>query len=317
MKLYRSIGDIPPDAHDGVTVIGNFDGVHRGHLALIEAARARAQALNGPLSVMTFEPHPRSFFAPDAPPFRLTLFREKARLLQRAGVEHLLVKRFDADLAGETAENFVQRLLIDGLKVRHVVVGEDFRFGKGRAGDPDLLIRMLSAVGGDVTALDAVGDESGALSSSRVRDALHAGDVVMATDILGHPFTIVGEVLAGDQRGRSIGFPTANLQLDPQLLRPARGVYAVSAALSADSIDAEEPENWWHGVANFGTRPTVDGMRELFEVHLFDVSPDLYGQVLRVRLHDFIRPERKFADFTALQQQIVQDVAAARAMLGG
>jgi riboflavin kinase / FMN adenylyltransferase len=315
MKLYRSIGDLTPDARRGVVVIGNFDGVHRGHLVLLDTAAALARDLEAPLVVMTFEPHPRSFFAPDSEPFRLTLFREKARQLQRHGVQHLLAKRFDAELANETAEDFVHRVLIDGLAARHVVVGEDFRFGKGRKGDPALLLQMLKGSGADFTALHAVGDEVGALSSSRIRQALQEGQPEVAAGIMGRPFELGGTVLQGAQRGRTIGFPTANLALDPALLRPAYGVYAVEAALSSDSIEAAEPEQWWRGVANFGKRPTVDGLTELFEVHLFDAEPALYDQFLRVRLCHFIRAERKFDSFDALREQIGKDAEAARTLL--
>ncbi|MEM6902631.1 MAG: bifunctional riboflavin kinase/FAD synthetase [Pseudomonadota bacterium] len=310
MKLYRNPDDLGADAQGGAVVIGNFDGVHRGHRALIEAAKDLAGA--GPISLLTFEPHPRQFFQPDIAPFRLTLFRQKARLLQAAGVQHLLVRGFSAELANQCAEDFVTQNLVQGFKAQHVVVGADFRFGKGRVGTPDLLRQMLSETGATITVLDAVGDEVGTLSSSRIRQALSAGNIAEATGILGRPFDLGGVVREGAQRGRAMDYPTANIALDAANHRPAYGVYAVTAAVSSDSIEAAIPEQWWQGVANFGNRPTVDGAEELLEVHLFDVQPTLYGAYLTVRFHDFIRPEQKFDGIEALKAQIEIDAAAAR-----
>lgn len=316
MKLYRSIGDLGADALGGVVVIGNFDGIHLGHRTLIETAARLASDNDLPLLVMTFEPHPRAFFAPDLEPFRLTTFREKARLLQRLGVQHLLALRFDNELAEESAEDFIQNTLIDGLKPRYVVVGQDFRFGHGRKGDIALLTRMLASADAETIALDAVGDETGTLSSSRIRGLMMAGDVGHAAEILGQPVTLAGTVKQGAQRGRTISFPTANITLDADLQRPAYGVYAVRAAISEDKIDAVEPAEWWSGVANFGKRPTVDGVQELLEVHLFDVAPELYDRFLRVQLVEYIRPEQKFDSFDALKAQIEQDALKARSLLG-
>lgn len=315
MKLYRSLSDIGTDAHHGVVVIGNFDGLHRGHQALIGEAARIAGDLRAPLLVLTFEPHPRQYFQPDSPPFRLATFRDKARYLQQAGVQHMLALRFDQSLAAETAGDFIEGKLIEGLKAKHVLVGDDFHFGHQRQGDKQLLDRTLSAAGIGFTALMPVADATGVLSSSRVRDCLAAGDVAQAALILGRPVSFGGVVQHGAQRGRTIDFPTANLVLDPSLQRPAYGVYAVRAAIAVDKIDAEEPRSWWHGVANIGQRPTVDGLTELLEVHLFDVAPDLYDQFLRVELVDFIRPERKFDSFDQLRQQIARDATRARERL--
>ncbi|MBV6632917.1 MAG: bifunctional riboflavin kinase/FAD synthetase [Alphaproteobacteria bacterium] len=313
MKLYRNPSDLGTDAQGGAVVIGNFDGVHRGHQALIDAAKGLVE--DAPVGVLSFEPHPRQFFKPDTPPFRLTLFRQKARLLQRAGVGHFLVRGFNQDLANQSAEQFVEEHLLQGFRARHVVVGADFKFGKGRTGNPNLLAKMMAEAGGEVTVLGAVGDEVGTLSSSRVRDALIEGDVAEAASILGRPFDLGGMVQKGAQRGRTMEFPTANISLDEALQRPAYGVYAVTAAVSSDSIEADEPEHWWQGVANFGKRPTVDGVQELLEVHLFDVQPDLYDSYLRVQLHHFIRPEQKFDGVEALKRQIELDAAAAKTEL--
>lgn len=311
MKLYRNPSDLGLDAQGGAVIIGNFDGVHRGHLALID--KAKSVVSDGePVSLLSFEPHPRQFFKPSTAPFRLTLFRQKARLLQHAGVQHLLVRGFDADLANQSAEEFVQQHLVAGFKAKHVVVGADFRFGKARSGDTAMLSQIMEQAGGQVTVLDAVGDEVGTLSSSRVREALEAGDMAEAAGILGRPFEMAGTVQKGAQRGRTMDFPTANIALHESLQRPAYGVYAVTAAVSADRIEAAEPTEWWNGVANFGKRPTVDGEQELLEVHLFDVAPDLYDQYLTVRLHKFVRAEQKFESVPDLKKQISADAQAAR-----
>ncbi|MEO0392411.1 MAG: bifunctional riboflavin kinase/FAD synthetase [Pseudomonadota bacterium] len=315
MKLYRNLTDIGTDAHGGVVVIGNFDGIHRGHQALIRDAAALAETHQAPLVIMTFEPHPRQYFAPDSAPFRLATFRDKARLLQGLGVGHLLALRFDETLAQESAEDFINARLINGLRAKHVMVGQDFRFGHKRQGDETLMRQSLSAAGIGFTAMPVVGDADGVLSSSRVRQFLGAGAVDDAASILGRPVTFGGVVQMGAQRGRTIDFPTANIAIDPLLKRPAYGVYAVRAAVAEDKIEASEPTNWWSGIANIGRRPTVDGVSELLEVHLFDAQPDLYDQYLRVELVAFIRPEQKFDDFEQLKQQIVQDAAQARALL--
>ena len=315
MKLYRSLGDIGTDAQNGVVVIGNFDGLHRGHQGLVGEASKHAERLDAPLVVLSFEPHPRQYFQPDTPPFRLATFRDKARHLQRNGVEHLLALRFDATLAQESAEDFIQAKLIDGLKAKHVVVGEDFHFGHKRQGDRHMLTDVLGAAGIGFSPVAPFTDDEAVLSSSRVRACLAAGDVTQAAAILGRPVRFGGVVQKGAQRGRTIDFPTANLVIDPMLQRPAYGVYAVRAAISADKIEAEEPTSWWHGVANIGQRPTVDGLTELLEVHLFDVAPDLYDKYLRVELVAFIRAEQKFDDFNALRAQIVKDAERARALL--
>lgn len=310
MKLFRHTADFPPDLRGPSVALGNFDGVHQGHRAVIRAAQDHAQALGAPSAVLTFEPHPRSLFRPDDPPFRLTPFRIKARLIEAMGVDALIVVPFDRPFSQRTAQAFVEEVLVRDLGARHVVAGYDFVFGHNRGGDMALLSRMGAAAGFGVTEIRPVGDAAGTVfSSTRVRDLLRDGRPDDAAAILGHPFEIEGRVEHGDKRGRTIGFPTANVELG-EYLRPRFGVYAVLAGID------EGPRTVWHkGVANLGLRPTVGGLTERLEVHLFDFDGDLYGRHLRVQLDTFIRPEMKFAGLDALKAQIAADAQAARAAL--
>ncbi|MBP2228120.1 riboflavin kinase/FMN adenylyltransferase [Azospirillum agricola] len=310
MRLYRHTTDLPAGERGAVVALGNFDGVHRGHQTVIGTAQRLAAELGAPSAVLTFEPHPRSVFRPDDPPFRLTPFRVKARHIEALGVDQLIVCHFDDGLLHKTAEAFVEEVLVAGLGVRHVVCGYDFLFGHRRGGTPAFLLEAGRARGFGTTEVGPVSDpEGGVYSSTRVRDALVAGRVAEATHVLGSPWEIEGRVAHGDKRGRTIGFPTANIELD-EYLRPAFGVYAVRAGID------QGPATVWHqGVANLGARPTVGGTVERLEAHLFDMDADLYGQHLRVQLIDFLRPERKFASFDALKEQIRCDAAAARALL--
>lgn len=301
-----------------MVAVGNFDGVHRGHQAVIGDAVRRAHAGRTPAQVLTFEPHPRRFFKPDTPPFQLTRLRTKARVLATIAVDDLFVLRFNQEMANYTAEAFIDRFLIQDLKARHVVVGYDFVFGKGRTGNPELLKARLAANGIGITimapvkaaelaAVDA-DPESAVISSTGVRDALRAGDPAAAALLLGRPFEIEARVQRGDARGRQLGFPTANLWLG-DYLRPALGVYAVRVGID-DQAESHR------GVANLGLRPTFGGLAEpRLEVHLFDFNGDLYGRRLRVELVQFLRPERKFPDIAALKEQIAHDATAARTVL--
>ncbi|WP_029011009.1 bifunctional riboflavin kinase/FAD synthetase [Azospirillum halopraeferens] len=312
MRLFRHTDHLPDGARGAVVALGNFDGVHRGHRAVIAAAQAHARALGVPAGVLTFEPHPRSVFRPDDPPFRLTPFRVRTRYLEELGVDLLFVVHFDDRFRHTPAEGFVTEALVDGLGIRHAVCGWDFLFGHGRAGDVALLERLGKDHGFGVTTVGPVTDpEGGVYSSTRVRDALVHGRPREAAHILGHHWEVEGRVEHGDRRGRTIGFPTANVELG-EYLRPAFGVYAVQAG-----VDLGRETVWHDGVANLGRRPTVGGLVERLEVHLFDFAGDLYGQHLRVRLIDFLRPERRFADLDALKAQIALDAAAARAALAG
>jgi riboflavin kinase / FMN adenylyltransferase len=310
MLIFRHYTGVPEAGRGAVIALGNFDGVHRGHQAVIGTARELARQMDSKLGVMTFEPHPRSYFQPDTPPFRLSPFRIKVRHMESFGVDLLYALRFDAKLAALSAEDFVSDILVAGFGVRHVVIGYDFKFGAGRRGDGDFLIQQgeINEFGVSVVqpARDVV-DE--VYSSSLIRDYLRNGQPQRAAALFGHLWEIEGRVLHGDQRGRTIGFPTANVDLG-EYMRPAFGVYAVRAGVPQDGRVV-----WYDGVANLGLRPTVGGERLLLEVHLFDYAGDLYGQHLRVALVDFLRPERKFTDFSALKAQIDDDARQARQLL--
>jgi riboflavin kinase / FMN adenylyltransferase len=311
MQIFRSLDRIPGPLLEGVAALGNFDGVHRGHQAVIAKARALAHAQGRPLWVVTFEPHPRRLFRPDDPPFRLTPLRAKARLMADLGVDAMAALPFNRALASQSAADFVALLLRGGLATRHVVAGHDFAFGRHRGGDIDFLIRIAAESGFVAHRTPPCADPSGAVYSSTVaRRLLQEGEPEAAAAILGRPWELEGRVMHGDKRGRTLGFPTANLRLGPYL-RPRWGVYAVQALLEGD--DPRGP--WREGAANLGRRPTVAGIQERLEVHLFDAPPDFYGRRLRVRLRAFIRPERSFAGLEALSLQIREDCAAARSFL--
>ena len=297
--------EVPAAWQGGVVALGNFDGVHRGHQTLIAEAARQAGALGAPLVALTFEPHPRGFFVPDTGPFRLTLARAKRRLLADYGVQAVLAQQFDAGFAALSADAFLEDVLVKGLGTRHVVCGYDFTFGARRGGNVERLRAEGAARGVGVTVLEPVMREGEIYSSTRIREALRAGMAREATELLGHPWEIEGAVEQGDQRGRTIGFPTANVALGEHL-RPRFGVYAVRAL-----VDGQ----WRNAVANLGKRPTVGKLQENFEVHLFDFAGDLYGRILRVQLLDFIRPEMKFAGLDQLKAQIAADGQAARNLL--
>jgi len=302
MQIFRHYEQVPESARGATVAIGNFDGVHKGHQALLQHARA----LGGKLGVLVFEPHPQEFFRPDTPRFRLTPFRAKARLLEQHGVSLLFALHFDADFASLSADEFITRVLVQGLGVRHVIVGEDFCFGKGRKGNLALLQQRGAELGFDVTTFELVG-EGGAskISSTSIREALRDGKPDVAAALLGHPWTVEGRVEGGDRRGRTIGFPTANVSLEGYL-EPALGVYAVRVEIGGRK---------YGGVANFGRRPTFDKTDVLLEVHIFDFEGDIYGQPIVVSFISFLRPEMKFPGLDALKAQIAKDSETARALL--
>ena len=307
MQIFHHVDALPAAARGAVVAIGNFDGVHRGHQAVIGKTRRLAASAGLATAVMAFEPHPRSVFRPDDPPFRLTPFRVRTRLLQEAGIDLHFVLRFDADFALTTADAFVRDILVGALGVRHVVVGADFCYGNRRQGSVDTLRAAARAFGFGVTVLTKVGDEhGGAYASTGVRDCLVQGDMGAAAELLGRPWEIEGRVIHGDKRGRTLGFPTANLPLG-EYLRPAFGVYAVECAID----DAP----WHGGVANIGVRPMYRASEPLLEAHLFDFDDDLYGRHLRVRLTDRLRGEAAFDGPEALVAQMTRDSEAARASL--
>lgn len=312
MRVFDHYSEAPAECRGGVVALGNFDGVHLGHQAVIGAAQAIAREKAIPCGVMTFEPHPRLLFKPESETFRLTPALAKARLIGRIGVDFLLLQHFDRAFAALSPQDFIRRVLLDALGVAHVVVGYDYAFGHGRGGNAEALQAIGHELGFSVTCVGPVRAQDGALySSTRVREALRAGRVREATSVLGRNWEIEGEVGHGDQRGRQLGFPTANIRLD-DYMHPAFGVYAVRAALGTD--DSAPVVN---GVANIGVRPTFDKKDAMLEAHLFDFDGDLYGRHLRIALVDFLRPERKFDGLDALRAQIAEDGRTARAILAG
>ncbi len=305
MQLFTNWAGLPAASRGATVALGNFDGVHLGHAHLVRAAhRARPER---PLAVLTFEPHPRELFRPDDPPFRLSLSAERADALAALGVRIVYELAFSHEFSLLTAEQFITDVLVGGLGAAHLACGPDFAFGHRRGGDVALLSQRAEALGMGLTVVPPLMDGQGPFSSTRIRRALQDGYPGRATAELGRPWAIRGEVAHGDARGRTIGFPTANIALGRHL-EPARGVYAVRARLpDGRSVT---------GVANIGRRPTVsEGLQSRLEAHLFDFDGDLYGQELSVSLHRFLREERKFADFDELRGQIVQDAQMAREMM--
>ncbi|NOZ10906.1 MAG: bifunctional riboflavin kinase/FAD synthetase [Gammaproteobacteria bacterium] len=307
MELIRGLHNLQPRHHGCVATIGNFDGVHLGHQAVIGQLAEQADHFGVPSTVMIFEPQPQEFFAPDQAPARLTRLREKLLALRRYSVDRVLCARFDSRFSGMVAENFIHDILFKGLGVKYLVVGDDFRFGHDRRGD----FAMLQRVGGDhgfqVVNMHSFTVDGERVSSTRIRKALAAGDLVVAEKLLGRPYRMCGRVAHGDKRGRTIGFPTANIHLHRKNV-PLRGVFAVELF----GIEGEPVA----GVANVGTRPTVDGTRTLLEVHLFDFDKDIYGHYVNVNFKHKLRDERRFDDFEALKAQIDADVVEAREYFG-
>ena len=313
ISLYRSLSDLPETTRGAVLAIGNFDGVHLGHQQVIADARALAAAKNAPLGVMLFDPHPQQFFAPDAPPFRLTRLVTRAALLADLGVDFTLALPFDATMAACEAEDFISDILLTQLGVSAVCVGYDFCFGKGRRGNFAMLKDIGGEMGFETFATEAVlqPNSTSPFSSSAIRNFLRDGDPEQAAQLMGHAFAIEAEVQKGDQRGRTIGFATANMPLHDYVL-PKFGVYAVSAEV----LDGAFAGQTLKGVANLGMRPTVGTDKPRLESHFFDFEGDLYGANLRVSLLHFIRPEQKFDGLDALKAQISMDIDQAREMLG-
>jgi riboflavin kinase/FMN adenylyltransferase len=296
----------PPALAGAVVAIGNFDGVHRGHRALIDTARRLAAAAGRPAAVLTFEPHPRAFFAPDTPLFRLTPEPEKLHLLARFGLDGAFVRGFDGALAGLSAEDFVGVLLRDTLRAAGVVVGHDFHFGRGREGTPERLEALARAHGMDCAVVPVVADGGEPVSSSAIRRALAAGEVARANALLGYRWFVEAPVSHGAKRGRTLGYPTANMRL-PEACGLRHGIYAVRMALPDGRVQP--------GVASFGRRPTFDDGAPLLETFLFDFSGDLYGQAVRVELAGWIRGEERFASAEALVERMNLDAQEARALL--
>jgi riboflavin kinase/FMN adenylyltransferase len=303
MQVFRGVPERATTST--VLTIGNFDGVHLGHRALLGELMAKARELALPAAVLTFEPHPRELFAPDQAPARLASMRDKLELLAECGVDRVHVCRFDRKLAGLTAEQFIERILVRGLSVRYLIIGDDFRFGKARGGDFTLLKNAGHAHRFVVEAMRTVDFGGLRVSSSAVRDALAAGDIERAELLLGRPFVIAGRVMDGKKIGRTIGFPTANIQVRRKRL-PLSGVFAVTVS-GIDSVPLA-------GAANIGVRPTVaEGLKPVLEVHLLDFDRDIYGAHVDVNFLHKLRAEAKFDSLDSLKAQIARDVADVRA----
>ena len=303
MEINRGIHNLKTEHHGCVATIGNFDGVHLGHQAVLGQLAEKSGELSLPLVVVTFEPQPQEFFRPEESPARLTRFREKVQALRRYAVDRVLVLRFNEKFSRQSPDEFIQNLLVEGLGVKYLVIGDDFRFGKERAGDFSMLQDAGMEHGFEVVNMHTFAIDEKRVSSTRVRKALGAGDLNAAEKLLGRTYRMSGRVAHGDKKGRSIGFPTANIHLH-RINTPLRGVFAVELF----GIEGEPLP----GVANLGTRPTVGGMRTLLEVHLFHFDSDIYGRYVHVDFLHKLRDEQRFDSFDDLKVQILHDVEQAR-----
>lgn len=312
MHLFRHYASLPAEIYGGVVALGNFDGVHLGHQAVIKAAKDIGQVLTLPVGVMTFEPHPRTVLTKDRKPFRLTPFRIKVRTIEALGVDFLVIQRFDSNFSSYTATEFIDYVLVAGIRARHVVIGYDYSFGHNRSGNSELLSLIGNRRGFDVTTIAPVCSSDGMVhSSTQVRTCLTEGKPRDAARLLGRYFEIEGRVEYGDSRGRRLGYPTANLDLG-EYQRPRTGVYAVRAGIRRDG-----KISWWGGVANYGYRPSFDTKQfnPIFEVHIFDFSEEIYRCYLRVALVEFLRSEQHFSSLETLQLQIATDSERALTIL--
>ena len=303
MQIIRNIQNLKPSHHGCVATIGNFDGVHLGHQAVLGQLAEKADELCLPLTVVTFEPQPQEVFRPEKAPPRLTRFREKVQALRRYAVDRVLVLKFNKGFSQQSPDDFIQNLLVNGLGVKYLVIGDDFRFGKDRAGDFEMLQAAGVKHGFEVVNMHTFALDEERVSSTRVRSALGEGDLNEAEKLLGRIYRMSGRVAHGDKKGRTIGFPTANIHLH-RINTPLRGVFAVELfGLEGEPLP---------GVANLGTRPTVGGMRTLLEVHLFDFEGDIYGKHVHVEFLRKLRDERRFDSFDELKAQILRDTEQAR-----
>jgi riboflavin kinase/FMN adenylyltransferase len=306
MQRLTLAGGIPDKLRGSIVALGNFDGFHLGHQAVVGRAIQRGFHERRPVIVATFDPHPVRFFRPDVPPFKLTTLDQREALFAHAGADAMLVFQFDKTLAITSSEDFVSDVLAQQIGAAGVVTGDDFTFGRGRKGDVALLSQLGQESGVIAEAVAPVLLGSTRISSGRIREALQSGDTATATHLLSRDFAIAGVVQSGDKRGRELGYPTANMVLG-DYLRPRYGIYAVRVTLDDES---EHP-----GVASLGVRPTFDPPQELLETHLLDFDGDLYGRKIEVGLHAFIREERKFEGVEALVAEMRKDEAEARRLL--
>jgi len=310
MKVVRQFTHLAPVDRGAVVALGNFDGVHLGHQAVLVAARRVALGLGVPFGVLVFEPHPREFFRPEDEDFRLTPMAVKSRLFAALGADITYALPFDTEMASKLAPEFVIDVLVKGLQAVHAVVGEDFRFGRGRAGDAAVLSYMGEMEGFGTTLVKPVMGPEGEISSTRIRDLLRHGKPEEAAKMLGHPWAVQGRVRQGDQRGRTIGYPTVNLALDGYL-KPALGIYAVKVEILSGSFAGKT----FDGVGYVGKRPTFGKTDIILEAHLFDFKGDLYDAEVSVEMRHFIRYDQKFDGIEPLKAQMAKDEARARALL--
>jgi len=324
MKIFRHHEGLSDDVKGGVIVLGNFDGFHKGHQTVIARAWKVAREREVSLSVLVVEPHPRSFFNPSQEDFRLTSFRSKAHLLEDFGVDRLFVLPFNNDLAQMLAQDFVTEILLKNLGIKHIFAGYDYHFGAGRGGNAQTLQDMSLEQDFDVTIVEKIMEGDHIYSSTNIRDSLRAGDVRTGANQLGHWWHVEGHVLRGDQRGRTINFPTANLSM-AGYIKPKRGVYAVRVIIdspgsgpgsgSNSGLNSEKAKGVWHGVANMGNRPTFGKDDLMLEAHIFDFDFDIYGESIKVEFVDYIRPEHKFDGLDSLREQITKDCVIAKKIL--
>jgi len=305
MQIVEGYGNVPPAARGAVLAIGNFDGVHRGHQALIAAAVKEARARGAPAGALIFEPHPRELFHPEEPHFHLTPMPQKLAVFEQLGLDLAVVLPFNRELASLSADDFIARVLVNGLRARHVVIGHDFFFGKGRSGTPETMREAAQRSGFGLTVVAPVAEEGEVFSSSAIRLRLAQGDVKVAAAMLGRWWRVGGWVVGGAKRGVGLGFPTANVPL-PRGTALGHGIYAVRACVEGKRYD---------GAAYLGTRPTYDNGMPVLEVFLFSFEGDLYGRDIEVEFIDFVRGDRKFASSEELVAQMQADCARAAEIL--
>lgn len=305
MHIIRDIAELPGTLKGAAFAIGNFDGVHRGHQAVLAAALKAGREVGVPAGVVTFEPHPRQFFQPEKPLFRLTPEPLKLKLFSALGLDLAVVLTFDADLASHPARNFVSEILVAALGVSHVVTGSNFHFGKGRDGNPEVLRELGREFGFGVTIVAPEGEHDTVFSSTQVRECLRQGDPRGAAQILGYRWRVAGEVIGGDKRGVGLGFPTANIAV-PEGFALKHGIYAVRV---------RTPDGIYGGAAYLGTRPSFDDGQPFIETFLFDFSSDLYGEQIELEIIDFLRGDEKFDDMQALVAQMKEDCVKAKRVL--
>ena len=320
MDIIRGLHNLTPLADGCIATIGNFDGVHRGHQHILSQLKERARDYALPSVVITFEPQPREFFIPQSSPARLTRFRDKAEVIADCGIDKLLVIHFNQSFSQLSADDFVQQILVDKLGVRYLQVGDDFQFGKGRTGNFESLLNSGRQLGFEVESTPTFSLHGQRVSSTRIREALESGNMELTRELLQRPYWMSGHIQHGDKRGRTIGFPTANVPLHRET--PAvSGVFAVrlwgkELGVCKNVLDSDHQANAGkqgiNGIANIGYRPTVDGKKGLLEVHLFDFDGDLYGKLVHVDFMHKIRDEMKFDSFEILKQQILKDVVEAK-----